>query len=68
MNSRWRLTLALQSTRSIDMPLRPASLRNIAARAAGVAVVIALLGFYPAYLGTLHHMCDVIKGKVVRYL
>jgi hypothetical protein len=50
------------------MPLRAALVKNVAARGAGIVVVIALLGFYPAYLGALHSMCGVVKGKVVRYL
>jgi hypothetical protein len=50
------------------MPSRATRFKNIAARAAGMLVVITLLGFYPSYLGALHSMCGVIKGKVVRYL
>lgn len=50
------------------MALQPALLKNVAARAAGIVLTIALIGFYPAYLGALHSMCGVIKGKVVRYL
>jgi hypothetical protein len=50
------------------MPLRAALLKNIAVRGVGIAAMIALLGFYPAYLGALHSMCGVIKDRVVRYL
>jgi energy-converting hydrogenase Eha subunit A len=58
---------ALSFARSPDMP-RAVSLKNIVARGIGIAVVIALLGFYPSYLASLHSMCGVIKDKVVRYL
>lgn len=43
-------------------------LKNIAVRVVGIATMIALLGFYPTYLGALHSMCGVAKGKVVRFL
>lgn len=44
-----------------------ALLKKLAARTIAIAAVIALLGFYPAYIGVAHSMCGIIKGKVVRY-
>lgn len=48
--------------------MRLATTRNIAARALAVCALLALLGFYPAYLDVMHAMCDIVKGRVVRYL
>jgi hypothetical protein len=52
----------------LQVSSRMSLLKNIAARATGCALVIALLGFYPAYLDVMHTMCGIIKGQVVRYL
>ena len=44
------------------------TIKNIAARLLGVAIVIALLGFYPSYLRILHTMCGIAHGHAVRFL
>jgi hypothetical protein len=42
--------------------------KKILIRLIALAIIIFLIGFYPAYLQVLHALCGMVKGHPVRYL